>query len=295
MGWKETWSRFCKEKRSNLATSVLIVTLVTAAHPASAQIDDLDGLQPLKTVLASARDRSVRFVLTSGKTVVGRVAMHTADMLRIRKPSGGLVTLSLQEIAKARIRDASGEMVDGRLVQMSDGRIGWERDHVDRPNASDAHTTKAKVDKNNESGGPLVYVDDGFLRQAQGVTETNATRPSDDSSNRTSPPRLTMAADDGEEGASDIRFHLSLSEPADRSILIIYSTVNGTAKAPDDYRHDQGVVVFEPGQKEASISASIVDDDVKEDDETLSIFITADPAAVLIEDRKVAATISDDD
>ena len=295
MGWTERWPRFCKEQRNNLVTSVLIMTLIAAAHPASAQNDDLDGLQPLKTVLANARDRSVRFVLTSGETVVGRVAMNTADRLRIRKPSGGLVTLSLHEIAKARIRDASGEMVDGRLVQMSDGRIGWERDHVDRPNASDVHTAKAKVDLKNESGGPLVYVDDGFLRQDKGPTETHAARSSDDSSNRMSPPRLTMAADDGEEGAGDIRFRLYLSEPAERSILIIYSTVNGSAKAPDDYSHDQGVVVFEPGQIEAIISASIVDDDVKEEDETLSIFITADPGAVLIEDRKVAATISDDD
>lgn len=296
MCWTGRRPSFDLEKRRDLTASVLLVMLFACTAPAAANEDAIDAVQPLNTVLESARDRSVRFVLTSGKTIVGRVAKNTVDKLWIRKPSGGLVTLSLSEIAKVRIRDASGAMAAGHLSQMADGTIGWEPEGLDKPeHRPDLQTADAEVNMEIDTGGPLVRVDEGFLRQGQTLAHADTAQSTEESSRKNSSPRLAISADSGGEDIGEIRFRLSLSEPAERSILILYSTVNGSAKSPGDYEHGQGVVVFEPGQVEAIVSASIVDDDVKEEDETLSIFITADPAAVLIEDRKVVATINDDD
>jgi len=107
--------------------------------------------------------------------------------------------------------------------------------------------------------------------------------------------RLTASAEEGGEAAERLRFKLTLSEPPEGSVLVIYSLINGTAVAPGDYTHQQGTIVFEPGQTEAEVITDIVNDDVSEGDESFSFFITADPAIVTIEERKVAAIIADDD
>jgi hypothetical protein len=274
-------------------------------------------VRSLADVLESAEDQRARFVLTSGKTVVGRLAKTEDGTLWIRRPSGGLLSLPLAEIAEVRIRLSAGVMVEGRLLPLADGGLGWRPADQDGPDDSKTSVTAgADPEPEAETGGPLVRVDDGFLRQdtddaeqadseeilsaatapaAPDTAEPAAGPSSDPSPNDGSPPRLALAAEGQGESEGEVRFRLTLSEPAERSILIIYSTVDGSAKAPGDYQHGQGVVVFEPGQQETIVATRIVDDTVAEGDETLSIFITADPAAVVIEERKITATIIDND
>ncbi len=273
----------------------LAAILFTSGLSAKAEEGTLPYAQPLGTVLEAAGDQRGRFVLTSGRTVIGRIAKTDGDTLWVRKPSGGLMALSLADIAKVRIREISGDMVEGDLLQMADGGLGWQPVDLDEP------------DGKTDAGGPLVRVDKGLLRRDQTrlvqtadlqpakATSPAAEQPPNEPTDGGSLPRLIISADQGGEKEGEVRFRLTLSEPAKGSILIIYSTMDGSAKAPGDYSHGQGVVVFEPGQKETIITASIVDDTMAEGDETLSIFITADPAAVMIGERKAAATISDND
>lgn len=277
--------------------STLAVMLTAASLPALAENERLPAAQSLATILQAAEDKRGRFVLTSGRIVIGRIVKIDGENLWLRKPSGGLVALSPADIATVKIRETNGQLVEGRLFQMADGDLVWRPFDLDDANA----------DRKIVAGGPLIRVDDGLLRQAwtgsmavaeQGSVE--ATRPSVELPAETSVdsdmiPRLTISANQAGENEGEIQFRLTLSEPAERSILIIYSTVDGSAKAPGDYSHGQGVVVFEPGQQETIVTTNIVDDAVTERDETLYIFITADPAAVLIEERRTAATISDND
>eukprot|EP00931_Biecheleriopsis_adriatica_P052621 TRINITY_DN3064_c0_g1_i1.p1 TRINITY_DN3064_c0_g1~~TRINITY_DN3064_c0_g1_i1.p1 ORF type:complete len:846 (-),score=210.21 TRINITY_DN3064_c0_g1_i1:95-2632(-) len=54
----------------------------------------------------------------------------------------------------------------------------------------------------------------------------------------------------------------------DRSCSVAYKTVDGNAKAPEDYKHAEGRLVFVAGATEQSIHVEIVDDDkYKEDQE----------------------------
>jgi hypothetical protein len=300
-----TWAGFGVERRSGLTSSVFAVMLTALSLPALAVDQAPPATQSLETVLQAAGDQRGRFILASGKTVIGRIAKTDGVTLWIRRPSGGLMALSLADIAAVRIRATGGEMVEGRLSQMVDGGLGW------RPVDTDGHDVEitpaiaeAYAEKETDAGGPLVRVDDGLLRRDltqladQSPAEalpTAADRPANAPDDAGSPPRLTISADRAQESDGEVRFRLALSKPAQGSILIIYSMVDGSAKAPGDYSHGQGVVVFEPGQKETVITTRIVDDAVAEGDETLFLFITADPSAVLIEERKVAATISDSD
>lgn len=47
-----------------------------------------------------------------------------------------------------------------------------------------------------------------------------------------------------------------------------YETIDGTANRDEDYKHVQGVLVFEPSDTKKGITIEIIDDDDWEPDET---------------------------
>lgn len=107
--------------------------------------------------------------------------------------------------------------------------------------------------------------------------------------------RLSITAEPASETDQTLVFELALSEPAPRSIAIIYTLLNGSATATMDYQHRQGVVVFKTGEQQATLVIDIVDDDIVEETETFKLFITGDPSAVSIETRTAEASIHDND
>jgi hypothetical protein len=110
-------------------------------------------------------------------------------------------------------------------------------------------------------------------------------------------PMLDIAAssDAVEEGGSPMNFRLSLSEPAERPIVIIFSTVDGSATSDADFRGQRGTVTFEPGVVSAEIRTPILDDQDKEGDEQFSIVLNGAPGVVTLRNRSATATIKDDD
>ena len=52
-----------------------------------------------------------------------------------------------------------------------------------------------------------------------------------------------------------------------RTVYIDYKTEDGTAVAPSDYTHNEGTLVFYPGETRKQFSIEIIDDDVYEEDE----------------------------
>lgn len=258
-------------------------------------------LLSLETALNTRSRQPARFVLTDGKTVIGRVVKISDDALTIRRPSARLQTLPLETIASLNIKENDGSLIHGRIVRMADGTVGWQAD-----GKSPSHTDFAGTgpDATMETGGPLIRLDTETQEQrdllAGGATPTlAAVEPStptpNDANAKPNPVQLQITVDDANESDKFVYFRLTLSEPAPRSILIIYTMVNGSAVAPSDVRHRQGTIVFEPGQTHATVAVSIVNDETAEETESFGFFVTGDPSAVNINQRMVTATITDDD
>ncbi len=117
----------------------------------------------------------------------------------------------------------------------------------------------------------------------------------------TEPSAPTLWADiaAGSETVSEdsvhAKFLLTLSEPSDRSVVIIFSTIDLSATDQEDYRSQRGTVTFEPGVVSAEIRTSLVDDDIEEKDEQFAIVLNGAPNTVNFRNRRAAVTIKDDD
>ncbi len=297
-----------REKGVELAALPALALMGLLAAPLPLQSSETaPAIQPLKEAIQAGHAKQARFVLASGKTIVGRLIKVDEGALLIRRPSAGLLSLPLPDIVQVKIKSANGELLSGKITRLPGDDVGWLAD-----SDSDSSTTIAdmEVDAKSDKGGPLISLDhgrnDGPVEPAidQGsdvgasavrlaTVEEPTTFPVPDAAS--APARLTVTADETSESDKLMYFRLTLSEPPTRSILIIYTMINGSAVAPGDYTHRQGVIVFEPGQTKATVATSITNDTATEGPESFTFFVTGDPKAVTIEQRKTTATIADDD
>ncbi len=99
---------------------------------------------------------------------------------------------------------------------------------------------------------------------------------------------------EGDDVAAAAVFTVTLSKPSDHVVTVHYFTEDATAFAGVDYFASSGMLVFEPGSVEQTISVPIIGDTLPESDETFRLRLTHATVADL--DRRIAtATIIDDD
>ncbi|MCU1428285.1 MAG: sulfatase [Actinomycetia bacterium] len=98
--------------------------------------------------------------------------------------------------------------------------------------------------------------------------------------------------DEGDAGNRAIKFTVSLLHPATGTVNVQYTTVNGSAKSPSDYKATSGTVTFSAGQISKPVMVNVAGDTVAESDETFSVSLTSADATVL--DGTGIGTIRDD-
>ncbi len=110
-------------------------------------------------------------------------------------------------------------------------------------------------------------------------------------------PRLAIdaSAEPVTESVTALVFVVKLSRPAKRSVVVIYATVDGTAKAGTDYEPQQGVITLEPGTTTAELYTPLIDDDQAEGEEHFRLFLSTDPTVADVSAKQVRAVIQDDD
>ncbi len=98
-----------------------------------------------------------------------------------------------------------------------------------------------------------------------------------------------------DEDSGYANFVVTLSEPTVRPIIVIFSTVDSSARSDSDYKGQRGTVTFEPGVVSAEIRTPLIDDGEKEGDEQFAIILNGAPNAVQFTNRRAAVTIRDND
>jgi hypothetical protein len=92
-----------------------------------------------------------------------------------------------------------------------------------------------------------------------------------------------VTAPEGTGGATtSFTFTVSLNAPDPIApVTVSYVTADSGAKAPEDYEHLQGTLVFEPGETEKQIVVAVVADDVHEFNDTFTVrLLSATNAAI---------------
>ena len=102
---------------------------------------------------------------------------------------------------------------------------------------------------------------------------------------------------EGESDSKSLTFTVSLSQPAPAGgATVDYATSDGTASSASDYTATSGTVSFVEGESSKTITVTVSDDAVVEDDETLTVGLTNPAGAnVVIDDATGVGTITNDD
>lgn len=87
---------------------------------------------------------------------------------------------------------------------------------------------------------------------------------------------------------------VTLSSAATEPVTMDYATVDGTARAGDDYAPREGTLVFPPGQTRKAVLVRILGDKAPEPTESFAVLLSAASAATIGDGRGVVS-IRDDD
>ena len=85
------------------------------------------------------------------------------------------------------------------------------------------------------------------------------------------PPAVTIGDASAAESAAAIMFEVKLSAGSPRQVTVSYDTEDGTAKAGEDYTEANGTLTFAAMVELATISISLRDDRLDEEDETFTV------------------------
>ncbi len=76
------------------------------------------------------------------------------------------------------------------------------------------------------------------------------------------------------EGDGSAAFAVTLSNPGSLEVTATYATMNGTAMARQDYEAATGTLRIAPGETKGTITVPILEDNVKEEDETFTLVLS---------------------
>ena len=109
-------------------------------------------------------------------------------------------------------------------------------------------------------------------------------------------PQLNISAGQVAEAAGSITLNVSLNPSSLQNVTVDYATSGATATAGSDYTAASGTLTFAPGDTGKTISITITDDDLDEDNETFKVTIsTPVNAAIPAGTGEVSIIITDDD
>jgi hypothetical protein len=78
---------------------------------------------------------------------------------------------------------------------------------------------------------------------------------------------------EGHAGTTDAVFDVTLASPASQTVVVNYSTGNGSATAPSDYAATTGSLTFLAGETSKTVHVPVLGDTLDEDDETFQLAV----------------------
>ncbi len=99
---------------------------------------------------------------------------------------------------------------------------------------------------------------------------------------------------EGDSGSTQVELTVTLSQPADGTVEVSYSTADGTATAGVDYQADTGLATIQPGETSTTITVSVLGDTAEEGDEFFTV-VLSEPQGAELGDGEGRVTVIDDD
>jgi hypothetical protein len=106
-------------------------------------------------------------------------------------------------------------------------------------------------------------------------------------------PQVSLSDTSASEG-NPAAFTATLSAPSGKTVIVFFSTADGTATALEDYSTSSDMLSFAPGETSKTVAIATTEDGAVESDETFSLSLF-NPTNVTLSDSLGTATVSDDD
>ena len=258
---------------------------------------------------ASITARADTIVLKSGEVVEGSLVQATRNTLIVRRAIGGMHQMPLRDIAEVRIDRAQAEQISGQLLSWADGvyqiRSSGEVVRISEGRILSRAPLEAEplqTPPPRARGAPMVATAAAAAQRivatpvaANGdiagvpMAETIGARTAESDSQTVV---LKASVDPAKPDTAGVVFTIELSRPAQQPIVLIYGTVDGTARAGTDYEPQQGVITLAPGTRSTQVRVPLIDHQRPRDESRFELFLAADPKVVVVVDQRIAATIA---
>jgi uncharacterized protein len=103
-----------------------------------------------------------------------------------------------------------------------------------------------------------------------------------------------LSAAEGSSGTTPFGFTLTLTNPSQAPVTVVYQTVNGSAMAGSDYTAVTGTVTFGSGATSATASVGVIGDTQDEPNEDFRVLLSS-PVGANLGDAEALGIIQDDD
>jgi RNase P/RNase MRP subunit p29 len=257
---------------------------------------------------ASITTRADTIVSKSGEVVEGSVVQATRNTLVVRRAVGGMHQMPLRDIEEVRIDRAQGEQISGQLLSWADGvyqiRSGGEVVRISEGRILSRAPLEAEPSETPPPRVRSARTVDTVAAAAQRIVATPVAANGDIAvvpaaetiAAQTAEPGsqtvvLKASVDPAKPGTAGVVFTIELSRPAQQPIVLIYGTVDGTARAGMDYEPQQGVITLAPGTRSTQVRVPLIDHQRPRDESRFELFLAADPKVADVVDQRIAATI----
>jgi beta-glucanase (GH16 family) len=100
---------------------------------------------------------------------------------------------------------------------------------------------------------------------------------------------------EGNTGNTSFGFVITLNKPSSVPVIITWSTLEGTAKAPEDFTTvNNQTITFLPNETTKTIPVNVITDDLREGDDEFSVMLTGATGATISQNTATGIVINDD-
>lgn len=236
------------------------------------------------------------FVLETGESFEGAIVRSVGGTVSIKLTERGVRQLPRAHIRRIEVPIEGDYAIRGTLAAWSNGIyeiLSGDRLIKVRSGRILSDSLAAPAASESERQAPTTAATVAPTTDPEEVTSEPVEATPVAATNRV--VVLVGSAEPANEGAGDVVFKLSLSVPAPRPVVVVYSTINGTAREGEDYQSTSGVLTIIAGGRTAEIAIPLIDDQDAEDDEQFELYLLADSNVVETDHPRIAAIIRDDD
>ena len=161
----------------------------------------------------------------------------------------------------------------------------------ERGDTSRRFTVTATDDSIDDDGESVTL---GFATLPDGVTAGRPLTTPVTIEDNDAAPEITVSDARAMESSGEIMFEARMSRASNRPVTLRCVTADGTAKVDKDYSGTRAILTFPPGETTRTITVSVLDDTLDEDNEMFTVLLSDARNATLIDGAATGMIIDND-